>query len=75
MTKFVITCCWGEWDDYTKHSIFITHSKEEAELFATALNNKEPDLWEKVIAFFANDGHIPSDIYFSYEELEVLSLE
>jgi hypothetical protein len=49
---YVIYANWGEYDDYTKATMFVCPMQMEAELFVEAFYNREKPYWEKVEEFF-----------------------
>lgn len=76
-TSFLIYATWGEYDDFTIRPLFICHDKDEAFLFLTALNNKEPEYIQKVKDYFNqnySENYYPQDIGFGIDELEVVNI-
>lgn len=72
---YLIMASYGEWDDFNRFPMFSCNSEDEACLFVDALEKHEQPYWNNVIKFFEKHfGYIPEDLGFSWETVEILTL-
>ena len=78
---YVISATWGEYDDFTSIPLFVCMMDIERDLFMEALYKKESPYYDKVIAYFNkeypnsyDETHVPHDIGFSWNEVDILTL-
>ena len=85
---YLLSACYGEYDDYNELPMFVCNLEIEAHLFLEALNNKEQPYWQKVVDFFRQKGgydktisdrkieeyYMPHDLSFKLCSLDILQL-
>lgn len=64
---FLITGSYGEWDDFTRHSILVVSDEDTAELVVQEMNRPNNQFIPLLREIFDKDRF--DDVSFSYDEI------